>query len=688
MHKVPELLAPAGHIESFHAALENGADAVYLGLKRLSARAGATNFSLDELSFLVPYAHGRNVKIYVALNSALTAMDFPGVLDLLQSLEDLQVDALIVQDPGIFFLVRKFFPKLKLHASTLMTIHNSAGVNQLERIGASRVVLARELTMEEIRQISENTEAELEIFVHGALCYSYSGLCLASSFRGGHSGLQGRCAQPCRLNFHQGRKEGYFISCNDLCALSLMPRLKQLRLAALKIEGRMKTADYIANVVRAYRMVLDADPAREKEAIAGGQTLLDASPSRRLTQGYFTGNYNTEVLSPHRSGSSGLWVGTVKQGGEEGVLVELRHELRAGDRLRPESRSGKEEEAFTVTRISSPDGRELPLGRRGKRILIDFQGSIPPGTRLFKVGAKHGQASGLWQEIRKVSPQGLKFRKSFHSRENVLARFDVPASGLHRGEETLFLKVARPHHVAVAFQAQAQWVLLSATKSNLEQFARQRLSAHQKVHFIWSLPALLEEKDLGYYRSAIEWYRKKGFGNWEVNNWGHFDFFPRSGRTKLLAGYRLNTRNMAAMAQLAEEGCRWTVLSVETTREELEHLGGYSLPVVPIITVYIWPPLFVSRLIPKLQEEKAFFTPRRESLSFRKVGQYAYIYPDRPVNWFGQIPHLKSLGYRNFLMDLGEGPADLMGGLEKMLNDFRHYRAREPYSLFNYDRKP
>jgi len=187
MSQKPELLAPAGHVDSFHAALENGADAVYLGLKQLSARASAANFTLNELAHLIPYARKRHASVYVALNSIVTASEFPGILDVLQSLSDLGVDGLIVQDPGILFLVHRHFPRLRLHASTLMAIHNHAGVNQMERLGAQRVVLARELTLEEILQIASATTAELEIFVHGALCYSYSGLCMASSYRGGRA---------------------------------------------------------------------------------------------------------------------------------------------------------------------------------------------------------------------------------------------------------------------------------------------------------------------------------------------------------------------------------------------------------------------------------------------------------------------------------------------------------------------
>ena len=210
MKTKPEILAPAGNIESFFAAVQNGADSIYLSLKKFGARAMASNFSMEELSTIIPFAHGRGLRIYVALNSQIAADELPEVLDTLNCLATLGPDALIVQDAGIFHLVRRHFPSLRLHASTLAGVHNSAGVKALQKMGADRVILARELSLGEIERICSGTEAELEIFIHGALCYSYSGSCLASSFRGGRSGLRGECVQPCRLKFRQGEKGGFF----------------------------------------------------------------------------------------------------------------------------------------------------------------------------------------------------------------------------------------------------------------------------------------------------------------------------------------------------------------------------------------------------------------------------------------------------------------------------------------------
>ncbi|MBT8406893.1 MAG: U32 family peptidase, partial [Deltaproteobacteria bacterium] len=270
----PDLLAPAGNIESFFAGLEYGADAIYVGCRHHNARALATNFSLEEIARLKEYAHGHKVKLYVALNAIAREEELGELVHILASLSQIEPDGLIIQDGAIARLCRLYFPNLKLHASTLMTVHNSTGVEQLESMGFQRAVLARELTIDEITQICADTSLELEIFVHGALCFSYSGLCMASSFYGGRSSLRGRCVQPCRRLYRAGRQQGYFFSTNDLSAIGLIPALRRLGLAALKIEGRMKPASYVAAVVRAYRLVLDASEADEHEAIVEARDIL------------------------------------------------------------------------------------------------------------------------------------------------------------------------------------------------------------------------------------------------------------------------------------------------------------------------------------------------------------------------------------------------------------------------------
>ncbi|MEE4314989.1 MAG: peptidase U32 family protein, partial [Desulfofustis sp.] len=262
-----ELLAPAGTRENFLVAIEAGADAVYLGAPRLNARNLARDISLDEIGALIDFAHDRHRKVYIALNSLVRESDLSLVLETLAELEAIGPDALIVQDLGLIQLVRRFFPSLRLHASTLMSTHNREGIALLARLGRARAVLARELTLEELATLARSSSIELEVFIHGAMCFSYSGLCLFSSYFGGQSGLRGNCVQPCRRKYSvvggKGRsggagRGGYFFSMNDLEGLVLVPELKRIGIASLKIEGRLRSATYVNRVVSAYRLVIDA----------------------------------------------------------------------------------------------------------------------------------------------------------------------------------------------------------------------------------------------------------------------------------------------------------------------------------------------------------------------------------------------------------------------------------------------
>ncbi|MEM5787535.1 MAG: peptidase U32 family protein, partial [Syntrophobacteraceae bacterium] len=628
----PELLAPAGNVESFYAAVENGADSVYLGLKRFSARATASNFTMEELATIIPFAHGRGVKVYVALNSLITVPETPELLDTLYSLSTLKPDALIVQDPGIFFFVKRYFPALQLHASTLAAAHNSAGVNALERMGAKRIVLARELTLSEISSICSSTRAELEIFVHGALCYSYSGLCLTSGYRGGRSGLRGECVQPCRLKFRQGKKEGFYLSCNDLCALPLIPALKRLRISGLKIEGRMKPASYIATVVKAYRTVLDAgEGAPEQDALNVAREMLSRAPSRQLTLGYLESSAAPDILKPHRSGSSGIWLGTVRSVSGDRVSIDLRHEVEQGDRIRPESSGGKEEGAFTVTDLFDPEGRQLTHGAVGTRISLLCPKKISVGDRLFKVGSKTAGLASIWRKIRQATPSTARFKTKFPDRQTVLEQFSQRADNPARERENLMIKVGSPGELVEGLQSGASRIFISGTRSNLERIAKQRFSAAQMRKIGISLPALLfEEKDMEYYRAAVGWLAARGFQSWEMNNWGHFDLFGKVKDVRLIAGWRLNIRNESAIAQTMELGCSLVAHSLEVNKTELELLGRTAYGQKLIVTVYAWPPLFISRLSPELSEDKPFKTPRGDVYHLKKQGGGSLIFADRP----------------------------------------------------------
>jgi hypothetical protein len=239
-----------------------------------------------------------------------------------------------------------------------------------------------------------------------------------------------------------------------------------------------------------------------------------------------------------------------------------------------------------------------------------------------------------------------------------------------------------------ALELSVQKVMLTASPSNLERLAKIKLSARQKERFCWSLPPLIAEKQVEYYRAAVAWYSKRGFNDWESNNWAHFDFLRTNTPQTVTGGYRLNLRNIAALKCMADLGCQQAVLSVEITRSELEHLGGGPWPVTPIVCVYGWPPLFASRLKPGLDERKPFHSPRREPFIWIRRGDVSSIYADQPFSWFGQLEFLRFRGFRTHLVDVSEGPEDDMGSLESLLQAYRGGRAAPAQPLFNLDRRP
>ncbi len=389
----PELLAPAGSFESFFAAMEAGADAVYTGLKEFSARAKAKNFTLGDIEKLSQFVRGENKRLYVTLNTLVKERELPQLVETLAALEQIGVDAVILQDLGIWNLAREHFPGLELHASTQMTIHNAAGVKMLERLGFTRGVLARELSLAEIAEIKRQTTLELEHFIHGALCFSFSGQCYFSSFLGGKSGNRGRCAQPCRRRHRYRQQQGYYFSTNDLSAIDLLPDLERAGVCSFKIEGRMKSAEYVYKVVSAYRRVMDVPPPQRQAVLKEAKQLLKESFGRQPTRGFLPGGQPTDIAIPSVKGATGRYLGEVSRvrGGE--VSFKTKDALHLGDRLRIQPASDKAGTAFTI--------RQLKLGKRTVKqapansfvcVPSTFQNQFKVGDGVFMVSSSSAYA--------------------------------------------------------------------------------------------------------------------------------------------------------------------------------------------------------------------------------------------------------------------------------------------------------
>ncbi len=385
--KKPELLAPAGSLESFFAAMEKGADAVYAGLREFSARARAKNFTLPQIEKMLAYAHAHGRRIYVTLNTLVKDRELPQLVETLAALAGMRVDGVIVQDLAVARLVRNHFPSIPLHASTQMTIHNTPGVRILEELGFRRVVLARELAVDEVAAIAAATPLEIEIFVHGALCFSISGQCFFSSYLGGHSGNRGRCAQPCRRLYSHRGKQGYFFSTSDLSAIDLLPEIIDAGVASLKIEGRMKSAEYVAGVVQAYRLALDAPERSRKEALAEAKELLKYSFGRTPTRGFLASQQPDDIANPWQKGGTGRFVGLIKGVRGNRLSFETRDALYVGDRLRAQPKSDMAGQAWTVRELYHNRKKVMEV-RAGSLAEVETPFRFEPGDAVYKVSSR------------------------------------------------------------------------------------------------------------------------------------------------------------------------------------------------------------------------------------------------------------------------------------------------------------
>ncbi len=354
----PELLAPAGDYKSFIAAIEAGADAVYFGGKYFSARASAINFSREEICQALDYAHLRGRKCYAAVNILIKDEEFERLFDFVNFLYKEGIDALIVQDLGVYDFCRKHWPDLALHASTQMAAHNLNDVLVLEKMGFKRVVLARELTIEEIKEIKAKTKIELEVFIHGALCFSYSGRCLMSSMIGGRSGNRGRCAQPCRRKYNvcdqRGVKktgiEGYLLSTRDLCTIDILDKLQFID--SLKIEGRMKGAEYVGAAAEKYRRHIDAAANGEKPDWERDKKEMAAIFNRGgFSHGYLLDRKPDDIVASERSKNFGVKVGKVIEA-RNGFIKIKTEDTEANDGLEIWGREGQEKNfGFRVEKV-------------------------------------------------------------------------------------------------------------------------------------------------------------------------------------------------------------------------------------------------------------------------------------------------------------------------------------------------
>lgn len=386
-----ELLSPAGSMESLKAGIQNGADAIYLGGSSFGARASATNFDNDELIEAVKYAKLRNVNIFVTVNTSIKETEVEELISYTDFLYKIGVDAIILSDIGVAEVLRKRYPNMELHASTQISAHSLNDVLELKKVGFNRVVLARELSIEEIKEICDNVDIDIEVFIHGAICISYSGQCLMSSMLGDRSGNRGRCAQPCRQSYKLINKTtgkiidvngNYLLSPKDLCSIENIEKILDTGVKSLKIEGRMKRPEYVAVVTSRYRKTIDNyinnKITDDKKALKED---LEAIFNRKFTSGYLMSKNGSDIINLDKPNNVGVKVGEVLSfnSKKNKLKIKLSGKLSKGDGINLGGES--------IGRIIK-NGEIFDFGVAGEIIEIDFVKNIKSKTPVYKTSDK------------------------------------------------------------------------------------------------------------------------------------------------------------------------------------------------------------------------------------------------------------------------------------------------------------
>ena len=407
--KVPELLSPVGDLECLKVAVQNGANTVYLGASSFNARARATNFNNENLKEAILYAKLRNVKVNLTLNPLLKENELNEAISLAVFAYNCGVDAIIIQDLGLAKFLHTNYPEITLHASTQMTVHNLEGVKQLEAFGFKRVVLSRELSISEIEYIRKNTNVELEVFIHGALCISYSGQCLFSSMVGNRSGNRGMCAQPCRLPYELYSNKnlldkGFLLSPRDQSAIDFLPVLIKSGIDCFKIEGRLKAPEYVATVTKIYRKYIDfiikninlsdkelinqihtmIEIPNEITGLSDKEELLQVFNRGNFSKGHFENEPNTKLIYSKKPNNMGLYLGKIQNfNNQKGhITLKLENSISVGDRISINN------ENYTVSELMIKNKNYSTLDSGNTVTLGRMKGNISNGMSVFRIENK------------------------------------------------------------------------------------------------------------------------------------------------------------------------------------------------------------------------------------------------------------------------------------------------------------
>ena len=663
-----ELLAPAGSPEALDAAVGEGADAVYLGLKNFNARIRSANFAYSQFEGLLRMTRRMKVRVYVTVNTVFEQREADRMYQLLKYLAGLGPEGIIVQDFGVVKMVRDHFPSLRLHASTQMNIASARGANLLSKHGFSRVVLARELSLEEIRDIRDNTNMALEVFVHGALCVSASGLCLFSSYLGGKSANRGICAQACRRFYrHSGDDRsagdgGYYFSPGDLQLLEQVPALADAGINAFKIEGRMKSAEYVGAVVRAYRRVIDGLEGDRERSLAEGLGILRNDFARAKTTFYFAGppaqGEAVPWLNPEQNGGTGIALGTIRRvrgrpGELRGLIASSPALPAVGDSVRLHRRDDSDRQSHKLIFAEDETGTDP---KRAVGRWISIPDGFSEGDPVYLI-----QTKAMSRRYAQVIPNNLDTcrRAPGHDRApalslGALSRRDSGAfpEGIYamvsRTEDLFVVQSVRPVRAMAEYNRKTAARFLGEGGPPLP-FRPGETILVLDPYFPQALDRLLTEE--------IPRLFERGYREFVVNNPGHISLFRDMPAARLIAGPYLYAFNRWAAGFIAGMGTEALVCPLENNRQNWEKTIEQNRRSRAFITVFAYPALF--RIRADLGPAYGFgsFQDGREG-QFRLVTERdgSRVYPEKPFSIVDKIPFLREAGFRRFILDFSGPP--------------------------------
>jgi len=685
-----ELLAPAGNIEALDAAIGEGADAVYMGLKSFNARMRSSNFAWNQFEAAVQAVHRQHKKIYVTVNTVVEERETERLYRFLEYLNRVKPDGLIVQDFGLVRMCQEFFPELELHASTQMNIASSRAANLMGKEGFKRVVLARELGLNEIQDIKAKSNIELEVFVHGALCVCESGLCLFSSYLGGKSANRGMCAQACR-RFYQaeydgGIESGYYFSPNDLQLIDKIPDLVQAGVESFKIEGRMKSAEYVGSVTAAYRYILDNWENDKKGAIANAKRMLSTDFARSKTRYWYDfkspDTIADSILNPKQAGGTGIFLGTIdrtkilenSEGNTVGyaTLVGGSYTPDEGDSVRLHKKDDTGRESHKV--------KYVMFDEKGNA-WIDIPRGFGIGDSVYLL-----QTKSMSKRYPRVLPKDLSpYRRQPGGMElPILDLTNIPKDKIDYFPAGLYVQVST---VADLFAVQGEnpvRVILELNSSTKRSILEKNENLpFSKKQVIISLDPFCPQEIEASLEDTIKQFVELGFKTWIVNNPAHISILKPYG-VNMIAGPYLYSFNRWACSWLENQNIDVFVSPYENSRQNVEATYEMKQRSRVLLPVFAYPALFRMRFqLPKSYDFLFFTDKEGDTFKALSTEDGSFVTPEKPFSILDKAQFLKAAGFSHFLVDFSKTQVT-KGTLRNLMKSFYKGDVLSDISRFNW----